>query len=135
MGALWTEEAKFDRWLRVELAACEAMAELGIIPKSAARAIRKKARVDPKRVEELEAVTRHDVAAFVQAVGETVGPEARWFHFGLTSSDVLDTALAMALVDAADIIIGDLESLAATVARRAVEHRDTPMIGLSLIHI
>jgi len=131
MGALWTEEAKLERWLKVEIAACEALAEIGIVPKKAAQTIRRKARVNPKRVEKIEAKTRHDVAAFVQAVGEVVGPAARWFHFGMTSSDALDTAFAMTLVEAADIIIDDLEKLAVSIARRAVEHRDTPMIGRS----
>ncbi len=115
----------------MEIAACEALAELGIVPKKAARTIRRKAKVDAKRVERIEAITRHDVAAFVQAVGEVVGPDARWFHFGMTSSDVLDTAFALALVEAADIIIEDLEKLAAAIRRCAVEHRDTPMIGRS----
>lgn len=131
MGALWTEEAKLEQWLRVEIAACEALAELGIAPKSAVETIRKKAKVDPNRVAEIEAITKHDVAAFVQAVGEVVGPDARWFHFGMTSSDVLDTAFALSLVDAADIMIEGLEKLAATLASRAVEFRDTPMIGRS----
>jgi len=131
MGKLWTEEAKLERWLAVEVAACEALAELGIVPKKAAVTIRRKAKVNVERVEEIEAVTRHDVAAFVQAVGEVVGPDARWFHFGMTSSDVLDTAFALSLVEAANMLLEDLKSLAATIARRAVEHRETPMIGRS----
>jgi len=131
MGAIWTEEAKLDRWLKVEIAACEALAEIGVISKRAVETIKQKAKVDPKRVEEIEAITKHDVAAFVQAVGEAVGPDARYFHFGMTSSDVLDTAFDMALVEAAEIIIEDLEALAQVTTRRAAEYRDTPMIGRS----
>ena len=131
MGAIWTEEAKLERWLKVEIAACEALAEIGVISKRAVETIKRKAKVDPRRVEEIEAITKHDVAAFVQAVEEAVGPDARYFHFGMTSSDVLDTSFDMALVEAADIIIEDLEQLAIVIARRAVEHRDTPMIGRS----
>ena len=132
MGALWTEEAKISRWLKVEIAACEAQAELGVIPKKAVQTIKRKAKkVNPKRVEKIEAITRHDVAAFVQAVGEVVGPDARWFHYGLTSYDVVDTAFALALLQAADIIIDDLEILLEAIGRRAVEHRATPMIGRS----
>jgi len=131
MGRLWTEEAKLERWLRVEVAACEAMAELGIIPKNAARAIAKKAKADPKRVAEIEEVTRHDVAAFVQAVQEAVGPEGRFFHYGMTSSDVLDTGLALQLIDAADILIEDLESLAEAIRKKAQLYKNTPMIGRS----
>jgi len=132
MGELWTEEAKYRRWLKVELAACEALAEAGVVPKKAADVIRRKAKVDPSRVEEIEKITRHDVAAFVQAVGEVVGAEgARWFHFGMTSSDVLDTAFALALAEAADIILEGLRKLGEATARRAAEYRDTPMIGRS----
>lgn len=132
MSGLWTEEARYERWLKVELAACEALAEAGVVPQKAADTIRRKAKVNSARVEEIEKSTRHDVAAFVQAVGETIGDEAsRWFHYGMTSSDVLDTALALALVEAADIILDDLEKLWKVIARLANKHRDTPMTGRS----
>lgn len=131
MGQLWTDQAKLDRWLRVEVAACDAMAELGIIPKKAAQAISAKAKVNTKRVAEIEEITRHDVAAFVQAVQELVGPDGRFFHYGMTSSDVLDTGLALQLVEAADILIEDLESLARAIRGKGYEHKKTPMIGRS----
>ncbi len=132
MGALWTEEAKYERWLKVELAACEALAQVGIVPGKTVETIRKKAKVNPARVEEIESVTRHDVAAFVQAVGETIGDEgARWFHYGMTSSDVLDTAFALALAQAADILLDDIKKLGKATAHLAKKHRDTPMIGRS----
>jgi adenylosuccinate lyase len=128
MGEVWSEEARLSHWLRIELLACEAWARLGRIPAEDLEAIRGAA-VDPGRVAEIEETTRHDVAAFVQAVAESVGPAGRWIHFGMTSSDLLDTALALQLREAADLILAKLESLLAVVRRRALEHRDTVCVA------
>jgi adenylosuccinate lyase len=131
MARLWTQEYKYRTWLRVEVLACQAWAELGAIPPEAAAVIKAKADFDLPRIEEIEAQTRHDVIAFLTAVAEKVGPESRYIHFGLTSSDVLDTALAVQLKDAADLLLSDLEELMAAVKDRAFEHRATVMIGRS----
>jgi adenylosuccinate lyase len=129
MGALWSEERRFQSWLAVELAAADAMAEAGIIPAEAARELRAKAAFDVARIDEIEKTTQHDVIAFTTAVAEQVGPAARWLHFGLTSSDVVDTALALQMRDAADLILELLAALGDAIRARAVEHRRTPMIG------
>ena len=129
MGRIWSDQSRYDSWLRVESAAADAMATHGVIPADAARDIREKGSVDVSRVEEIEAVTRHDIIAFTTAVAEKVGPAARWLHFGLTSSDVLDTALALQLREACAILLTDLDGLADAVRARAEEHRHTPMIG------
>ena len=129
MGRIWSDQRRYDSWLRVESAAADAMATHGVIPADAARDIREKGSVDVSRVEEIEAVTRHDIIAFTTAVAEKVGPAARWLHFGLTSSDVLDTALALQLREACTILLTDLDGLADAVRGRAEEHRHTPMIG------
>ncbi|MGH2546116.1 MAG: adenylosuccinate lyase [Actinomycetota bacterium] len=125
MGAAWAEETKLGHWLRIEVLACEAWAELGRIPPGDLEAIRSGASVDPDRIRRIEETTHHDVAAFVQAVAETVGPAGRWIHFGMTSSDLLDTALALQLRDAADLLLAKLEALLAAVRDRALEHRAT----------
>lgn len=125
MGAVWAEETKLDHWLRIEVLACEAWAELGRIPPGDLEAIRSGASVDPDRVRRIEETTHHDVAAFVQAVAETLGPAGRWIHFGMTSSDLLDTALALQLRAAADLLLVKLEALLAAVRDRALEHRAT----------
>ena len=111
MAAIWREEHKLRTWLRVELLACEAWAKLGKIPAEAMEIIRQKADFLPERVAEIEEVTHHDVIAFLTAVAENVGPESRFVHFGLTSSDMLDTSLAVNLCEASDIIIEDLQKL------------------------
>jgi adenylosuccinate lyase len=131
MAAIWTEEHKLRTWLKVEVLACEAWAKLGQIPADAVDVIREKADFSVERVAEIEAVTRHDVIAFLTAVGEHVGPESRFIHFGLTSSDMLDTALAVNLCEASDLIISDLEKLLEVLKRRALEHKHTVMIGRS----
>ena len=131
MAELWSQEKKYQTWLQVEVWACEAMAELGLIPKEAAEVIRTKAAVDADRVDEIEKVTKHDVIAFLTNVAEHVGPEARFIHQGMTSSDVLDTAMAILLQKAADIIIGDIERFLGVLKKRAYEHKDTVMIGRS----
>ena len=129
MSAVWSEENRLGNWLEIELLAVEAWAELGKVPPEDARAIRQKASFTPSRVQELERITRHDVAAFVQCLGESVGEAGRWIHFGMTSSDVIDTGLALQLRDAADILLMRLERLLAVVKRMALEHRETVMIG------
>jgi len=129
MGGIWSDEHRYATWLKVEIAAAEAMASQGIVPAEAARAIRERGAVDAARIEAIEEITRHDIIAFTQAVAERVGPEARWLHFGLTSSDVLDTALALQMQDACDLILTRLEALREAIKTRALEHRRTPMIG------
>jgi adenylosuccinate lyase len=129
MGRIWSDQHRYETWLQVELAAAEAMAAAGIVPEDAARDLRAKARFDIARIEEIETVTQHDVIAFTTAVAEHAGAAARWLHFGLTSSDVVDTAQAIQMVEACDVIIADLEALRAAVKARAEEHRTTPMIG------
>jgi adenylosuccinate lyase len=130
MTHVWSEEAKLERWLAVELAALDAWSEVGGVPRAAAEGIRAGVRVPaPERVAELERTTHHDVAAFVDAVAEQLGEEGRWFHFGLTSSDVLDTALALAVQNAGRLVLAGLDEAYAAVVARAEEHRDTPTIG------
>jgi adenylosuccinate lyase len=129
MGRIWSEENRFRTWLKVEIAATEALAEDGIVPKQAARAIRELADFRLERIREIEAEVRHDVIAFTTAVAEFVGPESRWFHFGLTSNDVVDTAQALLIHEASEIIAGDLRDLSDVLKRRALQFKDTPMIG------
>ena len=129
MGRLWSDQRKYETWLQVETAAAEAMARAGIVPMEAARDIRERGRFDVARIEEIEQVTQHDVIAFTTAVAEHVGPSARWLHFGLTSSDVVDTAQALQMREACDLILTGLDLLMRAVRARADEHRQTPMIG------
>jgi adenylosuccinate lyase len=130
MAKVWSEESKLARWLEVELAALDAWAELGVVPGEAARRIRSLAATpDPARVAEIEARTHHDVAAFVDAVAETLGEDGRWFHFGLTSSDVVDTALALQVRDAGALLLGELDHAFQAVVSRAKEHRETAMVA------
>ncbi len=130
MQAIWSDEAKLARWLDVELAATDAWAELGVVPAEEAAELRARAAVpSPQRVAEIERRTSHDVAAFVDAVAEQAGPPARWLHYGLTSSDVLDTALALQVRDAGALVLDGLERALAAVVRRAEEHRTTVMVG------
>ena len=131
MGRVWSEENKFQKWLEVELAAAETLAEAGIVPREAARKLRERARVDAARINELEAKVRHDVIAFTITVQESVGdPEAaRWLHFGLTSNDVVDTAQALLVRDASHLIEKEIERFGAVLERRAWEFKDTPQIG------
>jgi adenylosuccinate lyase len=129
MGRIWSDQRRFETWLQVEIAAAEAMADAGIIPADAARDIREKGAFDVARIEEIEEQTKHDVIAFTTAVAEHVGPSARWLHFGLTSSDVIDTAQALQMREACDVILDDLAALLAAIQARAEEHRRTPMIG------
>ena len=131
MAAVWSQESRYKNWLKVEILACEAWARLGRIPKEAVSNIKKKAAFDPARVDEIERVVKHDVIAFLTNVAEHVGGDARYIHLGLTSSDVLDTALAMQMREAAGIIIQDILGLMAVLKRRAFEHKDTVMMGRS----
>lgn len=131
MGNLWNENYKLQTWLQVEIAVCEAQAELGYIPKEAVAEIKAKANFDPKRVLEIEAEVRHDMIAFLTNVNEYVGNAGRYIHLGLTSSDVLDTALALQLVASLDILLQRLEDLIQAIRNKAREHRYTVMIGRS----
>jgi len=129
MARIWSDENRFRTWLAVEVAATETLAEAGIVPKDAAKAIRERANFSVERIFEIEAEVKHDVIAFTTAVAEIVGPHARWFHYGLTSNDVVDTAQALLIQQASSLIAGDLERLADVLERRAWEFKDTPMIG------
>jgi adenylosuccinate lyase len=129
MGRIWSEDNRFRNWLAVEIAATETLAEAGLVPKEAARAIRERAGFKLERIQEIEAEVRHDVIAFTTAVAEIVGPHARWFHYGLTSNDVVDTAQALLIGQASNIIAEDLERLSEVLERRAWEFKDTPQIG------
>ena len=129
MARIWSDENRFRTWLAVEVAATETLAAAGIVPKDAARAIRARADFNVDRIFQIEAEVKHDVIAFTTAVAEIVGPHARWFHYGLTSNDVVDTAQALLIQQASSLIAGDLERLAEVLERRAFEFKDTPMIG------
>ncbi len=129
MGATWTDQARFEAMLRVELAVVRAQAELGQVPREACDAIASRARVDVQRIAELERTTDHDVIAFVSQVAETVGPEGRYLHLGLTSSDVLDAALALQCRAAADRLLADLDAAIGALVGRARQHADTVMMG------
>ena len=130
MAAIWSDEARLGRWLAVELAALDAWAAVGVVPAAAAAAIRSDAVApSPARVAEIERETNHDVAAFVDAVAESLGPEGRWFHYGLTSSDVLDTALSLSILDAGAVLLAGLDRAFDVVVRRAEEHRATLTMG------
>ncbi len=134
MVAVWSPETRFRIWFEIEAYACEAMAEIGVIPKTAAQAIWEKgsrAEFDIKRIDEIERVTRHDVIAFLTHLAEFIGEDARFVHQGMTSSDVLDTCLAVQLQRASDILIADADALLAAIKRRAFEHKLTPTIGRS----
>jgi len=131
MGKFWTEEYKYQTWLDVEIAVCEAQAELGYIPTSALKEIKDKANFEPKRILEIEAEVRHDMIAFLTNVNEYVGESGRYIHLGLTSSDVLDTALALQLVASLDLILEGVEALSQTIRKKATTHRQTVMVGRS----
>src|SRR5436190_3868001 len=129
MGRIWSDENRFRTWLAVEIAASDTLAEAGRVPKEAAKAIRERADFRLERINEIEAEVRHDVIAFTTAVAEIVGPEARWFHYGLTSNDVVDTAQALLIGQASKIIRAGLQQLSEVLKRRAWEFKDTPMVG------
>src|SRR5437868_15242155 len=129
MGRIWSDQRRYETWLLVETAAAEAMAAVGIVPSDAARDIRERGAFDIARIEQIEQITQHDVIAFTTAVAEKVGPSARWLHFGLTSSDVIDTAQALQMRQACDVIVKDIAAAMEAVRERAEEHRHMPMIG------
>jgi adenylosuccinate lyase len=131
MAAIWTPETKFQIWLEIETHALDAQAALGVVPREAAEAVRARGRFEAARIDEIERETRHDVIAFLTNVAEHVGPEARFLHQGMTSSDVLDTCLAVQLARASDILLADLDAVLAALRRRAFEHKDTVCIGRS----
>ena len=131
MARIWSDRRKFALWLEVEIAVCEAMAELDMIPKEAVSEIKSKAAFDVERISEIEKETKHDVIAFLTNLEENIGPASRYLHLGLTSSDILDTSFALQLKEALSIIIEDLEGLMEVVKKRAFEHKYTPMIGRS----
>ncbi len=129
MGAIWTEENRFQAWLEVEILACEAWAELGDIPKEDVQKIRENASFNIDRIKEIEEETRHDVVAFTRAVSETLGEERKWVHYGLTSTDVVDTALSYLIKQANDILLKDLERFVEILKNKAQEHKHTVMMG------
>ena len=131
MAKVWTEERKYETWLEIELLVCEALAERGEIPADAAKEIRAKATFDTRRVDEIEKVTKHDVIAFLTNVGESIGPLSRYLHYGLTSSDILDTSLAVLLKEASELILQDLHRLLEILKEKAFQNKDTVMIGRS----
>src|SRR3954463_12422796 len=129
MGRIWSDQRRYETWLLVETAAAEAIAAAGLVPAEAARDIRERGAFDISRIEEIEQRTQHDVIAFTEAVAEKVGPSARWLHFGMTSSDAIDTAQALQMREACDLILKDLDALGDAIRERAIEHRRTEMIG------
>jgi adenylosuccinate lyase len=131
MAAIWEPAQRFQIWLEIEAHACDAQARLGVIPAEAARAVRERGRFEIARIEAIEAETRHDVIAFLTNLAEHVGPEARFVHQGMTSSDVLDTCFAVQLARAADLLLADIDAVLAALRRRAFEHKYTPCIGRS----
>jgi len=128
MKRIWSDESKFDKWLRVEIAVCEAWAELGVIPREAVPKI-KLARLNLKRMDEILKETHHDVTAFLSALAESMGDESRFIHLGLTSSDVMDTALSLQLIESAELINQDIKELTSVLAHQAIKYKYTPMIG------
>src|SRR3982751_4545860 len=129
MGALWSEETKFQKWLDVEIAVCEVHAEMGTIPREAVSEIKAKAAFDVERIAEIEKNTDHDVIAFTTNLAENIGPPARFVHYGLTSSDVVDTANALILKESCEVLLSRVDSLMEVLERRAFEFKDTPQIG------
>lgn len=129
MKELWKEERKFEKWLEIELLVCEAYSKLSVIPQDALEEIRKRARFDPERIKELEKRTKHDVVAFIECVSESLGPLSRYFHMGLTSSDLLDTTFSLLLKEAAEIIISDIEDLLQVLKEKAEKYKYTPIMG------
>src|SRR5205085_6441263 len=129
MGALWSEATKFKKWLDVEIAVCEVHAEMGVIPREALEEIKTKAKFSVERISEIEKTTDHDVIAFTTNLAESIGDAARFVHYGLTSSDVVDTANALLLREACDILLAKIDALLEVLKRRAFEFKETPQIG------
>ncbi len=131
MKAIWDLQRKYEIWLQVELLACEALERAGKVPRGVAARIRRRAKINPERIAAIEKVVKHDVIAFLESLAEPVGKEVRFLHIGLTSSDIVDTSLAVQMAEALDLILADLEELLVVLKRRAYEHRDTVMVGRS----
>ena len=131
MAAVWTQTRKYQRWLDVELAVCEVMEQIGKVPRGVAARIRRKVTIDSERIDAIEQKTKHDIIAFLESIAEQVGKDARHLHVGLTSSDILDTSLALLIVEATDLILQDIDHLLQTLRTRAFEHRETLMVGRS----
>src|SRR5579885_923006 len=131
MKAVWELRRKYEVWLEVELLACEALERAGKVPRGVTARVRRRAKIDPDRIAAIEKVVKHDVIAFLESLAESVGPDARHLHTGLTSSDIVDTALAVQMTEAMDLVLRDVEGLLAVLKARAVEHRDTVMVGRS----
>lgn len=131
MGRIWTIENRYAKWLKVEIAACEAWSELGNVPKKAVNTIKGKARFDVERIDEIEQTVKHDVIAFLTSVAENVGPESRYIHKGLTSSDIVDTALSLLMKEASNVIIKGIKNLMDVLKKQAVKYKNTPCIGRS----
>jgi len=131
MAKIWTEQRKFETWLEIELLVCEALSELGEIPSEAVKEIRKKSKFDVQQINEIENVTKHDVIAFLTNVGESIGPLSKYLHYGLTSSDILDTSLALLLREASEIILQDIHRFLEVLKKKAFQHKETLMIGRS----
>src|SRR3954463_112690 len=129
MGRIWSDENRFRTWLKVEIAATETLSEAGLVPASAAKAIRERGDFELARIQTLEAEVKHDVIAFTTAVAEKVGPESRWLHYGLTSNDVVDTAQALQVKSASELILAGIKRLRDVLRRRAFEFQHTPQIG------
>ena len=129
MARIWTEENKLTKWLDIEIAICEAYAQLGLIPTEDLEAIKTKAQFDVKRVQEIEKETKHDVVAFIQSLSESIGPASKWVHMGVTSSDILDTAFSCLLKEAADLLLEDITNLMAVLKEKAFQYKAVPMIG------
>ena len=131
MGKIWTDQRKFEAWLQIEILVCEALSQSGEVPAEAVREIKEKASFDIRRIDEIEKVTKHDVLAFLTNVGESIGPLSRYLHYGLTSSDILDTSLAMLLKDASALILQDIRRVLEVLKKKAFQHKETLMIGRS----
>lgn len=131
MGKLWTEENRFNAMLEVEIAACEAMAKLNLIPKDAAKKIRQKAKIEVSQIHKYEQVTKHDVTAFLKSISDSLGPESRFVHKGLTSSDVLDTALSVQMQESLTLLQKSCQEMIAVFKKKAIQYKDTPMMGRS----
>jgi adenylosuccinate lyase len=131
LGEVWTDQRKFETWLQIELLVCEALSQLGQIPTEVVRKIKEKASFDIRRIDDIEKVTKHDVLAFLTNVGESIGPLSRYLHYGLTSSDILDTSLALLLKEASEIILQDLHRLLEGLKKKAFQYKETIMIGRS----
>jgi adenylosuccinate lyase len=129
MKKIWSPENRFQKWLEIEIAACEALCTLGVVPEQSLKVIKERARFDVRRIDEIEQVTKHDVIAFTTCVAEYVGKDARYIHWGLTSSDVLDTSFSLLLKESADVILNDIDELLAVLKERALQHKNTAMIG------